>query len=201
MLSTKKNHVLRYLFIIVGMMIAFLGCGVIQVSAHGFVTNPGGRAYLGSTWYPGGPLNTNIGSVMYEPQSIEAPQNTFIDGKIASAGIANFAPLDEQNAKRWYKTPVKAGNLSVTWQLTARHKTSTWDYYITKPGWNPNAPLKFSDFKKIASYNDNGAIPSEFVTHQVNISVNEKGYQVLLSVWNIADTGNAFYQVSDIDVQ
>lgn len=50
MLSTKKNHVLRYLFIIVGMMIAFLGCGVIQVSAHGFVTNPGGRAYLGSTW-------------------------------------------------------------------------------------------------------------------------------------------------------
>ena len=120
MLSTKKNHVLRYLFIIVGMMIAFLGCAVIQVSAHGFVTNPGGRAYLGSTWYPGGPLNTNIGSVMYEPQSIEAPQNTFIDGKIASAGIANFAPLDEQNAKRWYKTPVKAGNLSVTWQLTAK---------------------------------------------------------------------------------
>ncbi|MCP6559175.1 lytic polysaccharide monooxygenase, partial [Klebsiella pneumoniae] len=83
-------------------------------------------------------MNTNIGSVMYEPQSIEAPQNTFIDGKIASAGIANFAPLDEQNAKRWYKTPVKVGNLSVTWQLTARHKTSTWDYYITKPGWNPN---------------------------------------------------------------
>ncbi|WBB05399.1 lytic polysaccharide monooxygenase [Lactiplantibacillus plantarum] len=24
---------------------------------------------------------------------------------------------------------------------------------------------------------------------------------MLLSVWNIADTGNAFYQVSDIDVQ
>ena len=50
MLSTKKNHVLRYLFIIVGMMIAFLGCGVIQVSAHGFVTNPGGSAYLVSRW-------------------------------------------------------------------------------------------------------------------------------------------------------
>ncbi|MBP5818480.1 lytic polysaccharide monooxygenase, partial [Lactiplantibacillus plantarum] len=48
---------------------------------------------------------------------------------------------------------------------------------------------------------DNGAMPSEFMTHQVNIPSNEKGYQVLLSVWNIADTGNAFYQVSDINVQ
>lgn len=96
MLSTKKNRILRYLFVIVGMMIAFLGCSVVQASAHGFVTNPGGRAYLGSTWYPGGPLNTNIGSVMYEPQSIEAPKNTFIDGKIASAGIANFAQLDDK---------------------------------------------------------------------------------------------------------
>lgn len=201
MVKTKKNNVFRYLLVIIGMMVALLGFGAVQVSAHGFVTNPGGRAYLGSTWYPGSPLNTNIGSVMYEPQSIEAPKNTFIDGNIASAGISRFSQLDEQTANRWYKTPVKAGNLDVTWRLTARHKTSTWDYYITKPGWNPNAPLKFSDFKKIASYNDNGAMPSEFMTHQVNIPSNEKGYQVLLSVWNIADTGNAFYQVSDINVQ
>ena len=201
MVKTKKNNVFRYLLVIIGMMVALLGFEAVQASAHGFVTNPGGRAYLVSTWYPGGPLNTNIGSVMYEPQSIEAPKNTFIDGKIASAGISKFSQLDEQTANRWYKTPVKAGNLDVTWRLTARHKTSTWDYYITKPGWNPNAPLKFSDFKKIASYNDNGAMPSEFMTHQVNSPSNEKGYQVLLSVWNIADTGNAFYQVSDINVQ
>ncbi|MFL2109659.1 MULTISPECIES: lytic polysaccharide monooxygenase [Lactiplantibacillus] len=54
---------------------------------------------------------------------------------------------------------------------------------------------------KILDATDNGAMPSEFMTHQVNIPSNEKGYQVLLSVWNIADTGNAFYQVSDINVQ
>ncbi|MDV0429815.1 lytic polysaccharide monooxygenase [Lactiplantibacillus sp. DA1] len=53
----------------------------------------------------------------------------------------------------------------------------------------------------MASYNDNSATPSEFVTNQVNISSNEKGNRVLLSVWNIVDTGTAFYQVSDFNSQ
>ena len=84
--------------------------------------------------------------------------------------------------------------------LTAPHSTSTWDYYITKPGWDPNKPLKFSDFKKIASFDDHGATPGTEVTHKVNIP-DQKGYHVILSVWNIANTANAFYQVSDVNIQ
>ena len=108
--------------------------------------------------------------------------------------------LDEQTADRWYKTPIKSGPLDVTWHLTAPHSTSTWDYYITKPGWDPNKPLKFSDFKEIASFDDHGATPGTEVTHKVNIP-DQKGYQVILSVWNIANTANAFYQVSDVNIQ
>lgn len=190
----------RYLLIVLGVVFAGLSLGLSQASAHGFVTNPGGRAYLGSSAFPGSPLNTNIGPVAYEPQSIEGFQNTFITGKIASAAIERFSQIDEQTDTRWYKTNITAGNLDVTWHKTAVHRTASWDYYITKPGWNPNAPLNIADFEKIATYDGHNQVPDYDVTHQVNIP-NNKGYQILLSVWNVADTGKAFYQVSDINVQ
>ena len=56
--------------------------------AHGFVEKPGSRAALCSEAY--GLLNLNCGSVMYEPQSLEAkkgfPHDGPADGQIASAG-------------------------------------------------------------------------------------------------------------------
>ncbi|WP_193387170.1 lytic polysaccharide monooxygenase, partial [Bacillus cereus] len=56
--------------------------------AHGFVEKPGSRSALCSPTY--GALNVNCGSVMYEPQSLEAPkgfpQGGPVDGQIASAG-------------------------------------------------------------------------------------------------------------------
>lgn len=27
------------------------------------------------------------------------------------------------------------------WYLTARHATANWQYFITKPDWNPNLPI------------------------------------------------------------
>lgn len=84
-----------------------------------------------------------------EPQSIEAPKNTFITGKLASAGVSGFEPLDEQTATRWHKTNITTGPLDITWNLTAQHRTASWDYYITKNGWNPNQPLDIKNFDKI----------------------------------------------------
>ncbi len=40
--------------------------------AHGFVEKPGSRSALCSPTY--GALNVNCGSIMYEPQSLEAPK-------------------------------------------------------------------------------------------------------------------------------
>lgn len=48
--------------------------------AHGYVASPGSRAFFGSS--AGGNLNTNVGRAQWEPQSIEAPKNTFITGKL-----------------------------------------------------------------------------------------------------------------------
>lgn len=167
--------------------------------AHGYVTSPGSRAYFGTA--AAGNLNQNVGRAQWEPQSIEAPKNTFIDGKLASAGVTGFEPLDEQTATRWHKSVINPGNLTISWNLTAQHRTSTWDYYMTKTGWNPNAPLKISDFELIAQIDDKATVPPKIVNQTITVPQDRKGYHVILAVWNISDTTNAFYQAIDVNIQ
>ncbi|MGP2688349.1 lytic polysaccharide monooxygenase, partial [Serratia nevei] len=38
------------------------------------------------------------------------------------------------------------------------------------------------------------------VTHQCNIPADRSGSHVILAVWDIADTANAFYQAIDVNL-
>lgn len=167
--------------------------------AHGYIQNPSSRAYLCQQG-----ANVQCGQVQYEPQSLEAigsfPQSGPKDGQITGAGI--FPPLFEQSTSRWHKVTLSGGTHTFTWKLTAPHRTKEWKYYITKPTWNPNQPLTRSslDLIPFCSYYDGGVIPSKTVTHQCNIPTDRSGYHIILGVWEIADTGNAFYQAIDVNL-
>ncbi|MGH1867595.1 lytic polysaccharide monooxygenase [Enterococcus durans] len=191
----KKLNVLLFVGVV---MLGLFGFGTSGF-AHGYVTSPGSRAYFGTA--AAGNLNQNVGRAQWEPQSIEAPKNTFIDGKLASAGVTGFEPLDEQTATRWHKSVINPGNLTISWNLTAQHRTSTWDYYMTKTGWNPNTPLKISDFELIAQIDDKATVPPKIVNQTITVPQDRKGYHVILAVWNISDTTNAFYQAIDVNIQ
>lgn len=191
----KKLNVLLFVGVV---MLGLFGFGTSGF-AHGYVTSPGSRAYFGTA--AAGNLNQNVGRAQWEPKSIEAPKNTFIDGKLASAGVTGFEPLDEQTATRWHKSVINPGNLTISWNLTAQHRTSTWDYYITKTGWNPNTPLKISDFELIAQIDDKATVPPKIVNQTITVPQDRKGYHVILAVWNISDTTNAFYQAIDVNIQ
>lgn len=45
-----------------------------------------------------------------------------------------------------------------------------------------------------------GARPGETVQHQGTVPTQKSGRHLILGVWNIADTGNAFYACSDVDL-
>ncbi|MEG1046054.1 lytic polysaccharide monooxygenase [Carnobacterium sp.] len=190
------------------LIIATVGAGLMtfaqQASAHGYVMQPESRAYKGTNKIG---LNTNVGQAQWEPQSIEAPKgfpnatNSPKDGKIASGDLAAFSPLDEQNQNRWHKSDITTGKLNVTWFLTAQHRTEKWTYFMTKQGWNPNEPLKRDSLEKITTKLDNGAKPNELMTQEVNIPTDRSGYHVIVAVWDIYDTANAFYQVMDVNVK
>lgn len=163
--------------------------------AHGYINE--GRASLAKQG-----INVNAGTVQYEPQSIEGKGNFPLagpaDGQLASAGI--FLEMDEQTEDRWVKIPVNTGANTFTWTLTAPHRTSEFKYYITKDGWNPNEPITRADLEEIAVFDYNDTIPEKVEVHTFDIPANKSGYHVILGVWEVADTGNAFYQVVDVEV-
>ncbi|WP_055105622.1 lytic polysaccharide monooxygenase [Paenibacillus ihumii] len=169
-----------------------------QASAHGYVDSPGSRAILCKNGQ-----NKDCGAIVYEPQSLEAPKGFPhagpADGKIASAG-GIFPKLDEQSATRWTKVNINPGPNTFKWKLTAAHATTSWKYYITKENWDPNAPLSRNSFDltPFCSVDYGGVRPPFEYSDTCNVPA-RSGYHVILAVWEIADTANAFYNVIDVN--
>ncbi|WP_054955483.1 lytic polysaccharide monooxygenase [Paenibacillus dakarensis] len=167
-----------------------------KASAHGYIDNS--RAALCKSGQ-----NTDCGAVIYEPQSLEAPKGFPAagpaDGKLASAG-GIFPKLDEQSATRWTKVNMSPGQNTFTWKISANHATTSWKYYITKANWNPNAPLSRDSFDltPFCSVNYGGVKPPSTYSDTCNVP-QRTGYHVILAVWEIADTANAFYNVIDVN--
>lgn len=181
-------------FVLLGTGVALAG----PAHAHGYVNGPYSRAAacrLG--------LNADCGTVVYEPQSLEAPKgfpaSGPADGRIASAGGV-FPALDQQSYGRWYKNPISTGTLTIDWRYTAPHRTAKWSYYMTKQSWDPNAPLKRADLELIATVAHDGTAANSRPAHSINVPANRSGYHVILAIWEVADTANAFYNVIDVNV-
>ena len=142
-------------------------------SAHGYVDTPPSRqAHCAAGTVP-------CGAIKYEPQSVEGPKGL----TSCSGGNQAFAELDD-DSKGWPATKV-GQSVNFNWKLTARHATSTWEYFVGG--------------QKVASFDDHGQQPGETVSHNVDLG-GVSGRQKVLAVWNIADTANAFYACIDVEV-
>ncbi|QQG28426.1 lytic polysaccharide monooxygenase [Pectobacterium carotovorum] len=172
---------------------------------HGFVDNPPSRAFLCSE--EGGNLNKGCGDVQYEPHSVEGkkgfPETGPKNGEIASGGNSRFSELNAQSTIRWHHVDIESGKQMFTWHLTAPHATESWKFYITKGDWDPNQPLSKEQFNStpFCERNDSGKIPTYTVKMECDVPTVKPGYYIILAVWNIADTGNAFYQVIDANIK
>jgi len=142
--------------------------------AHGYISSPPSRQALCAA----GTVK-DCGDIQFEPQSVEAPKGS----KLCSGGNTRFGVLDD-NSRNWPATTV-GSSTTFNWALTARHSTSTWQYFIGGT--------------KLAEFNDGGKQPNATVSHTVNFG-SFSGRQTLLAVWNIADTPNAFYACVDLQI-
>jgi len=141
---------------------------------HGYISSPPSRQALCARG-----VVANCGDIQYEPQSVEAPKGS----KLCSGGNSRFTVLDD-NSRNWPATAV-GNSITFNWTLTARHATSTWQYFIGNT--------------QIASFDDGGRQPGATVSHAVSFG-NFTGRQTVLAVWNIADTVNAFYSCVDLQI-
>jgi predicted carbohydrate-binding protein with CBM5 and CBM33 domain len=154
-----------------------LGSTLVAASpalAHGYVSAPPSRQALCASG-----AVADCGQIQFEPQSVEGPKGL----KSCDGGVAGFSVLND-DSRNW---PAKAVGTKVTftWVMTARHRTSNWQYFIGD--------------KKVATVDGGNAQPDAVVTHNVDLSA-FPGRQKVLAVWNIGDTANAFYSCIDLNV-
>ncbi|MGK5629544.1 lytic polysaccharide monooxygenase auxiliary activity family 9 protein [Streptomyces sp. URMC 123] len=187
---------------------AVIGLGVVGAS----VLATGGASSHG---YPNLPISRqalcangtvkNCGPIQWEPQSVEGPKGFPsggpADGRICSGGNGQFAQLDDPRGGAWPATKVTGGQkYTFTWRLTAPHATTDFRYYLTRSGYDPKQPLTRAalDTRPFLTVPFNGTRPGTTVSHQGTIPADRTGKHLIVGVWTIADTGNAFYACSDV---
>ncbi|MFE4973858.1 lytic polysaccharide monooxygenase [Kitasatospora sp. NPDC056651] len=195
----RKRH-------IVGAVVAALAIPLtlaFPASSHGWISTPPSRAALCDTHVKGVPWD--CGDIQWEPQSVEGPKGFPSlgpsDGTICAGGNARFAELDDPHAGAWPTTKVTAGQqLTFTWTFTARHATSDFRYYMTKPGYDAGQPITRSnlDLTPFLTVPFGGVQVPSTLSHTATIPSGRTGHQVVVAVWNIADTPNAFYSCTDV---
>jgi chitin-binding protein len=158
----------------VAAVVVSLCVAISPASAHGYIASPPSRQANCASG-----AVANCGDIIYEPQSVEAPKGS----TQCNGGGSRFAVLND-TSKNWPAANVGT-TVTFNWVLTARHSTTTWEYFIGNT--------------LLASFNDGGAQPGATKSHTVSMG-GFRGRQTLLARWNIADTVNAFYSCVDLNI-
>jgi predicted carbohydrate-binding protein with CBM5 and CBM33 domain len=167
----------KFIAAVVGALIAPMLTVILPAgtaSAHGWIVSPSSRQDQCKRGV------VACGDIKYEPQSVEGPKGL----RNCHGNVGRFAELSN-DGKAWQVQNVSPVQ-TFTWNLTARHSTSTWEYFIGGT--------------RVWSKNDGGAQPGATVSHSVNLG-SFRGRQKLLAIWNIADTANAFYVCVDVNIR
>lgn len=124
------------------------------------------------------------------------------DGKLCGP----TAKYDGYNLARtdWPTTQLQSG-AAITFRYNAwAPHPGTWSQYVTRDGWNPSQPLKWSDLESLpfnsvtnppingsgpdgAEYTWNGTLPAK------------SGRHIIYSIWQRSDSPEAFYNCSDVN--
>ncbi|WP_328916783.1 MULTISPECIES: lytic polysaccharide monooxygenase auxiliary activity family 9 protein [unclassified Streptomyces] len=118
------------------------------------------------------------------------------DGHLCSANRDKYKALDMARTD-WPATPVTAGSTNVQFKVTAPHR-GTMTLYITKQGYSPTQPLKWSDLDTtpIAVY-DTAVTAPGYYSFTANLPA-RTGRQLIYQVWQRNDSPEAFYGCADV---
>ncbi|WP_330460481.1 lytic polysaccharide monooxygenase [Streptomyces sp. NBC_00820] len=120
------------------------------------------------------------------------------DGRLCSGNLPAYRGLDIARAD-WPATRLTPGSrMTMTYASTIAH-TGTFRLYLTKPGYDPAKPLKWSDLpsRPFAEVTDpplrNGAYH-----FGATLPKDRTGRQMLYTIWQNTSTPDTYYSCSDV---
>ncbi|MBA8925095.1 chitin-binding protein [Kutzneria viridogrisea] len=122
------------------------------------------------------------------------------DGKLCSAGRDKYKGLDLPR-NDWPATSLpSSGTYTFEYALTASHQ-GTFELYVTKPGYDPTKPLKWSDLEDKPFYKQDDPPASGQSYHlTATLPGGRTGRHLIYAIWqrHWPDSGEAFYSCSDV---
>ncbi len=124
------------------------------------------------------------------------------DGKLCAGGQEKFKGFDlarsDWDATPW--SPNASGRYEFRYHATAPHRTLSWQFYLTRNGWNPaTAPLRWSDLDLVAEVFGPQVITTADSLYLMQLNLPARtGRHLLYAVWQRSDSTEAFYSCSDV---
>ncbi|WP_028815643.1 lytic polysaccharide monooxygenase [Streptomyces flavidovirens] len=190
--------------------LALTALSAVPASAHGSMTDPVSRV---SACYAEGPESPDSAAckaavaadgvqALYDWNAVNIAnaagkhKQLIPDGKLCSAGNDKYKGLDLPRAD-WPSSKLAAGKHTFRYKGTAPHRGS-FALYITKDGYDPTKPLKWSDLeaKPFADVTDPKMENGDYVFE--GTVPNKSGRHLVYSVWQRSDSPEAFYTCSDV---
>lgn len=124
------------------------------------------------------------------------------DGTLCAGGQSKFKGFDLAR-NDWQTTvwsPGADGRYEFRYNATAPHRTSEWQFLLTRDGWNPaQGSLKWSDLDLAATVGGSEVDASVPKRYTMKLRLPQRsGQHVLFAVWQRSDSTEAFYSCSDV---
>ena len=209
MILRKKNH----LFIIAGIVVLLttIFVSIQLVFAHGSMANPISRVYACYLEGPETPDSVACSDViessgtqpLYDWNEINignagGNHQAFIpDGQLCSAGRAKYAAFDEPRTD-WARTVMPdSGPYTFLYSAYVPHNQGYFELWVTKDGYDPTQPLKWSDIEQFAVL-QRPPLVDGYYEMTVDLPAGKSGHHVIYSIWQRYDSMEAFYACSDV---
>ncbi len=126
-------------------------------------------------------------------------QQVVPDGQLCSGGNPAYAGLDLPRSD-WQAQPIAAdanGRFQFRFLGTAPHATQDWIFYVTRPGWDPNVALRWSDLEPFCQL---GSVPlGPDNTYSLDCPLPARsGRHLIYNIWLRSDSAEAFYTCIDV---
>jgi chitin-binding protein len=120
------------------------------------------------------------------------------DGKLCSGGIDEYKGLDLARAD-WPATRLSPGAaFTFSYKETIPHK-GTFRMYVTKDGYNPTQPLRWSDLVSTPFLTaTDPAIQGDAYTMKGRLPAGKSGRHMIYTIWQNSSTSDTYYSCSDV---
>ncbi|MCG5219538.1 lytic polysaccharide monooxygenase [Streptosporangium soli] len=207
----RRAGVVALLVSLIGMFLVILPTS--SALAHGAMTSPATRTYFCYQENPESPDSAACKDAVAQggtqplydwfglliSNAAGRHREIIPDGQLCGAGTTKYAAYNMARDD-WPSTTLRSGSqFDFKYNAWAPHP-GTWEMYVTKNGFDPRQPLKWSDLEATPFYSiTNPPLGGGEYSWSAQLPSGKTGKHIIYTIWQRSDSPEAFYNCSDVN--